>query len=105
MAYAMELIGPIMRSDLDHVRLLRNEFAHSRRSFGFATPEVIAICDHLQIADVFGSYVPAAYLENATQGKRSFISACHSLAYRMIRAREGHPRAGDPVFPDDNPVP
>jgi hypothetical protein len=34
-AYALRLIGPTTRGDLDLSRFLRNEFAHSRIRFGF----------------------------------------------------------------------
>jgi DNA-binding MltR family transcriptional regulator len=39
-AFAFNMYGPETRHDLDLIRMLRNEWAHSRRSFGFATKEV-----------------------------------------------------------------
>lgn len=115
MAYALNLIGPITRSDLDLIRVLRNEFAHSRMSFGFITPEVKAVCDRLKMPDLPESYIPHGYLNRVpheelaaasdkSHPKTRFISACHNVAYRMLVAREG-PKAGDFVFVDDNPVP
>jgi hypothetical protein len=114
-AHALNWIGPITRNDLDLIRLLRNEFAHSRKSFGFTAPEVKAVCDHLQIPEQSGSYIPSGYsrgtspeelaaLSDITKPKTRFIVSSHSLAYRLIVARLG-PRAGDIAFPDDNPVP
>lgn len=115
MAYALKLIGPITRSDLNLVRFLRNEFAHSRMPFGFRTPEVRAVCSHLQIIDLPGTHIPFGYLNRVshedlkaahdkTDPKTRFISTCHNLSYRMSVKRDG-PRAGDQVFPDDDPVP
>ncbi len=37
-AYAMSIIGRITRDDLELIRLLRTEFAHARKPFGFDTP-------------------------------------------------------------------
>jgi hypothetical protein len=115
LAYALKLIGPISRADLDLIRFLRNEFAHSRMSYKFTTPEVKAVCDHLQMPDLSGSYVPNGYIRRIPQEeqkaaldsshpKTRFVSACHNLAYRMIVARDG-PKEGDTVFRGDNPLP
>src|ERR1700730_13626881 len=46
--YAFDLFGPETKRDIDLIRLLRNEFAHSRRSFGFSTLEVTECCKHLK---------------------------------------------------------
>jgi hypothetical protein len=115
MAYAMKLIGPKARADLDLIRLLRNEFAHSRIPFNFETPEVKAVCDHLQYPDMPGAYIPHGFLsrvphdklEAASDMKRPrtrYIATCHMLAYRMLVKRDG-PKAGDTVFPDNEPLP
>jgi hypothetical protein len=114
-AYAMGLIGPIVRSDLDLIRNLRNEFAHSRVPIDFKTPEVRAVCDDLKIVDMPGTYVPRSYLErvrhedlkDATDRKHPktrFVTACHTIAYRISLKQNG-PREGDVAFPDDEPVP
>jgi hypothetical protein len=44
-AYALDIIGPQSRDDLDHVRQVRNAFAHSPQPLDFDTQEVVAICD------------------------------------------------------------
>jgi hypothetical protein len=43
-AYAFELIGPKTKHDLDLIRLLRNEFAHTRMPMRFTTPVVREVC-------------------------------------------------------------
>jgi hypothetical protein len=107
-AYALELIGPVTRADLDLIRFLRNEFAHSRIPFKFTTEEVRAICDKFQIVDLPGALIPQGYLSrvpdeelenssNKTHPRTRFITECHVLAYRMMMATNG-PRAGDVVF-------
>jgi hypothetical protein len=60
-AYALRLIGPVTRADLDLIRFLRNEFAHSRIPFGFTTPEVRAVCDRFKIVDLPGNLIPHGY--------------------------------------------
>ena len=115
MAYAFRLIGPITRFDLDLIRFIRNEFAHSRMPLTFQTAEVKAVCDHLRIVDFPGSLTPygplhrapeseLAVLTDKTQPKTRFICACHTISYRMIAAKD-YPQAGDTVFPNDEPLP
>jgi hypothetical protein len=114
-AYALKLIGPISRFDLDLVRFLRNEFAHSRVPFDFKTPEVRVVCEQLKIVDLSDNPMPYGYVvrdpheglkvaTDRSDTKVRFISTCHNLSYRMIMAKDG-PKAGDIVFPGDNPVP
>ena len=114
-AYALKLIGPVTRSDIDLVRFLRNEFAHSRMPFNFKTPEVSAVCDELKIVDFPSSIIPGGYLSRVSDKelksaidkadpRTRFVTPCHHLSYRMLVAIHG-PRAGDQVFPNDDPLP
>ena len=88
LAYAFKLIGSITRHDLDLIRHLRNDFAHSRMPISFETPEVRAVCDQLQIVDCGGVTIPNGYLQRIDRGryaefsdikhpKTRFITACH----------------------------
>jgi hypothetical protein len=97
------------------LRVLRNEFAHSRIPFGFRTPEIRKVCDEFKVVDLPGSTIPHGYLSRApgeglkaasdiTDPKTRFISTCHSISYRMLVAKDG-PREGDPVFPNNDPLP
>jgi hypothetical protein len=115
MAYALKLIGRISRADLDIIRFLRNEFAHSRIPFDFDTPEVRAVCDKIKIVDLPPSTIPHGYIRRGQIGgfeaitdlanpKTRFITACHSLSYRIL-VKKGGFQAGDFVFPDDEPLP
>jgi hypothetical protein len=112
-AYALRLIGSITRADLDLIRFLRNEFAHSRIPFRFTTPEVRAVCDRFQIIDLPGNFIPRGYLNRVpeseleaatdrTHPKTRFITECHSLAYRIILVTHG-PRAGEFALRDPLP--
>jgi hypothetical protein len=108
-AYAMKIIGPITYSDLNLIKLLRNEFAHSRRAFNFQTPEVVAVCKELKIPKLQDSSTSFGWLRRIKTDEKPaswllFVSACHNIAYRMRVKREGI-REGDVVFNDDEPLP
>jgi DNA-binding MltR family transcriptional regulator len=47
LAYALGLIGPKTRGDLDNVRELRNAFAHGKMVLRFETPEVAEVINTL----------------------------------------------------------
>jgi hypothetical protein len=100
LARAMGFIDVVAYRDLDLIRQLRNEFAHSRRHFGFETPEVVAVCANLQTPDLPGTFIPFGYLskvpdkdlKNARDKKHPktrYLCACHSLAEKILySARE-----------------
>ena len=104
-AYAFKLFGPDTRHDLDLIRLLRNQFAHSRKSFTFEAPVVARVCDHLRSPDAAGAFIPHGYLNSVPQVELSaasdkkhprtrFIMACHIVADRLLR-NSRPPMAGD----------
>jgi hypothetical protein len=99
LAYALKLIGPISRSDLDLVRFMRNQFAHSRRPIRFSIPEVGAVCAALQFPELPGVELPLGPLDLAAkmllakgtkeeaptiEARSRYIMSCHNLASRMI---------------------
>ena len=103
----MKIIGPITYSDLNLIKELRNQFAHSRRPFDFQTPEVVAVCNQLkvpQLRDSSDSFKSRIGTESKSNSWMLFVSACHNIAYRMLVKRDG-PKAGDFVFVDDEPLP
>lgn len=115
LAYALGLIGPISRHDLDILRTLRNEFAHSRMHFSFDTPETRAVCDQLQIVNQYGSFPPARLIaempekrwssgDPITDPRLRFITACNTLSYRMHLKTNGV-QAGDIAFPNNDFLP
>jgi len=115
MAYGMGLLGPTSRHDLDLIRHLRNGFAHSRIPFKFTTPEVRSVCDQFKIVELDATPIPHGYLNRVPHEQRQeatdrnhpktrFITTCHHLSYRMMVKRDG-PKAGDYVFPNDEPLP
>lgn len=60
LAHAMKLITREVYRDIDHIRLIRNAFAHAPRPLRFATPEVEAVCRLLSARKANGEpYVDA----------------------------------------------
>lgn len=103
-AYAFNFFGPETRHDLDLIRTLRNGFAHSRRSFGFTTPEVATLCAELKSPEWDGASMPLDYLRktpaeglvevlSVTGPRNRWIIACHTLTYRLLR-NAGRPGRG-----------
>jgi DNA-binding MltR family transcriptional regulator len=52
LAYAIGVFGSKTRADIEHVRAIRNAFAHGRRTLSFETREIVEICRLLRIPDV-----------------------------------------------------
>jgi hypothetical protein len=49
LAYALDVVGPKTRDDLEHVRAVRNSFAHALRPVGFELKEVSDVCNLLNL--------------------------------------------------------
>jgi hypothetical protein len=94
LAYALSIFGPKSYHDLGLIRLMRNEFAHSRKPATFETTEVGQVCLHLQIPDTDIAMFPDAYWRNTdeeflrpietTNAKRRFLICCHTIACRLL---------------------
>jgi len=66
MAFVLGLIGPETRKDLDHIRAIRNAFAHAKGIISFDTPEIAAACDKIKFPTrkLFDSYKPVTAAED-----------------------------------------
>jgi len=95
LAYSFGLISAAMRHELDLIRVLRNGFAHSRKSFDLVAGEVAAVCAELRFPDRGDTFVPHAFLEavahdeleNAADKQHPrtrFIVSCHLAAEDFI---------------------
>ena len=116
LAYALKLVGPISHGDLELIRELRNQFAHSRMSFTFETPAVREVIARFRIPDQPKVFVPIRYLErfkdpaereaaaDIKAPRTRFIVACHELAKRIF-TQINYPQEGDAVYPNDEPLP
>jgi DNA-binding MltR family transcriptional regulator len=107
LGFAFNLYGPNTKKDIDLIRTLRNEFAHSRRHFGFSTPVVSEFCQHLQSPDWPGATIPHGYLASVrhedlpaatdkSNPRTRFVTAVHTISERLLNNQkmEGIMRAG-----------
>ena len=99
MGYAIELYGLKTLHDLEIIRQLRNEFAHSTKSLTFSTKEVIAVCNTLFFPDLHGAmHVPRDVLGHARKrgittmfakdARTRLAVAAHSVAVNLVSAYE-----------------
>ena len=76
-AYAIGIFGPKSQSDIDHVRTIRNAFAHGRRTLSFETREVAEICRLLRVPDIVTIAESTADFRTA---RGRYIETCVTLA-------------------------
>lgn len=80
--FALGLFGPKTRVDLDHVRTVRNAFAHSVQFLSFDTKEISDICMKLNIPKT----VTIAGGGGGTTGREFYVCATITLAERLQAA-------------------
>jgi hypothetical protein len=91
-AYAFNMVGPETRHDLDLIRMLRNEWAHSRRSFGFDTKQVAEVCKNLMSPDWQGAAIPYGPINvelgqpppDLSNSRTRYMTACHTISARLL---------------------
>lgn len=90
-AYALGIFGPRTRNDLDHVRAVRNAFAHSSRLIRFHTTEVADICNQLHtpstttiLTSVGGSTPRGRYIETTITLARRLKEATEKTAVSQL---------------------
>jgi hypothetical protein len=99
-AYSLGWINENSRHDLDHIRIIRNGFAHCLKPFDFETPECAVICAHLKCPDDPGYLIPHGYLQaipdemlmaasDPNHPRTRYVKACHIMAERLLYA--AHP--------------
>jgi hypothetical protein len=83
-AYALGLFGPKTRDDLEHIRTIRNSFAHSLHMLRFETKEVAEICGLLQTPSTI-NFMDRLLLavENTDSPRSRYIVTILALAGRM----------------------
>ena len=99
LAYAIKLIGPATFNDLDIIRTIRNEFAHSRKQFGFDTPELADVSAHLQTPDFPGAFMEFTSLERAAaqlganlkDASTRYRTASQTLSSRLLQSARTRP--------------
>jgi DNA-binding MltR family transcriptional regulator len=99
-AYALKLIGPKTRHDLDLIREIRNAFAHSRRPLRFSDKAIKDACAHLQYPEIPGTMIGFTALDQASRKqlraavdksnpKTRYTLTCNEIAKRIYWVRGG----------------
>jgi hypothetical protein len=108
LGFAFSLFGATTRHDLDLVRHVRNEFAHTLRPLDFTVSAVADVCAELEYCDLDGVETPSSYFQGAPDQKvaRSMMNArtryfttCHEIASRMMRLYLGKSDLDAPLPP------
>jgi hypothetical protein len=104
-AYAFKLFGAETRKDLNIIRNLRNQFAHSRMPIAFTTPVVQACCDELVYPDAPGVTLSFKMINTVSEQRfeqasdkhhprTRYFTSCNEIAQRIYFIR-----GGDNVLP------
>lgn len=88
MAYAMGLISPAVRRDLNLVRKIRNIFGHDAKPIDFTDPAIACRCRELYFRYESLEKPPRRFFENAAMGIAAHV---HMMILRAVR----------PTPPDD----
>ena len=113
LAYAFQFIGPISWRDLNLLRRIRNDFAHSTLPIRFTTKDIADRCAELKIVDQKGSWLPHSRTPGASLSaeeadknhpRSRFLLACECINYRLEVKTRGV-MAGDFAFENDEPLP
>jgi hypothetical protein len=80
LAFALDVIGPITRDDLDHIRLIRNSFAHSMNPISFEMEEISEICSQLSTHKSTGLLSRFAFGESA---RAQYVNTTVTIATRL----------------------
>lgn len=81
LAYALRMLDDDMLSDLDRIREIRNQFAHSALRIDFGTPEVADLCE-FNVIDAMRRR-SSEPVERVDTPKKAFLGAA-SLTYLFI---------------------
>ena len=90
-AYALGIFGRKTRNDLDHVRAVRNAFAHSARLIRFDTPEVAEICARLHTPTTTTALTSALSRTAGRTPRGQYIETTVTLAGRLKHATKKMP--------------
>jgi hypothetical protein len=94
LGFAFNLFGPTTRHDLDLIRQIRNEFAHTTRPLDFKLKEVEEACAQFRFCDLDGVETHSSYLAQAPDCQEAksmknprtrFYTTCHEISWRMMR--------------------
>jgi hypothetical protein len=96
--YALGLFGPLTRADLEIIRAVRNDFAHTAGPILFTDPEIANKCNRLTTPIRVGVGIGTAFaLEDPPGPKALYVRTAQHVAGRLIgRTRATQPKRPEP---------
>jgi hypothetical protein len=86
MAYALDIIGSETFANLDHIRRIRNAFAHSKVHVSFKTKEIKAVCALLKMPIDIS---PWPWHPRSGNAREIYSSVCY-ITSKNLRMWKGH---------------
>jgi len=86
MGRALKIYGPATFHNLDHIRLIRNAFAHAHAPVSFVTKEIKDVVDELTDLNIL---YPRVYRKRKLQfgrlsARKKFEYVCNAIAHNLI---------------------
>jgi hypothetical protein len=107
MAYALRVIGPVSRSNLRIIRLVRNAPAHAKIPIAFDTPEVAAMCADLKMVDPMEQGIDMAPQQVGLLPRSLFAIVCNHTSFLLYKYSLGPliPFTSDSLKPETGSFP
>jgi mannitol operon repressor len=86
LAFALDIIGPQTFENLEHIREIRNAFAHSKRHISFRTKQVRDVCGLLKMPKDIS---PWPWVKRTGNARQIFESVCFIIE-RNLMTWTGH---------------
>jgi hypothetical protein len=97
-AFAFDLIGPDTRDDLDAIREIRNQFAHSTQLISFKNEHVANVCKSLNIIVRSDKMLGSFASKSNANGRSYFIRAAGGIMVNLVNA-ERMPQSRPALLP------
>ncbi len=83
-SHAFGIIGPQTHHDLNLIRRIRNEFAHTLKSLDFASAPIASRCSELKLPDeVKGSFRPPPY-DQISDPRDRYLFVCSYVMSQLM---------------------
>jgi hypothetical protein len=105
MAFALGIIGPEARHDLNRLRTIRNAFAHARMPVSFDTSEIVEVCASIQFLSRLarpqeGPDYPKGSSWPPAEPKRQYLESSGFIAAALLM--RGFELAGSAIGQDED---
>jgi DNA-binding MltR family transcriptional regulator len=94
LAYAMNIFGPITRKNLEHMRAIRNAFAHAATTLRFDDREISELCSEIELPDV----AKFEGLPNQESSRARYVEAVWHISSALHIQLNNHLRPESPLI-------